>query len=162
MCLIFKHTHAKARTHTQNEKIISFNIYYLLLIIFSVALTTCLSSDIQTSSKDVLKFPDVKTFEGINNLPAFKTTGLFTCEQTGLYLISVTIVTHTPGVFSIYHNNAFIIKAYTYNKVGNRETDHISTAVSAVVLNVGDSISVRTQDALYIHAYYTCMTIIKI
>ncbi|CAG2223803.1 unnamed protein product [Mytilus edulis] len=127
-----------------------------------VALTTCLSSDIQTSSNAVLKFSDAKTFAGINNLAAFKTTGLFTCEQAGLYLISVTINSHTTGIFSIDHNNAFIIKAYTYNRAGSPETDHISTAVSAVVLNISDTISVRTENALYVHSIYTCMTIIKI
>lgn len=133
-----------------------------MLIIFSVALTTCLSLDIQTSSKNVLKFPDVKTFEGINNLSAFKTTGLFTCKQAGLYLISVTIVSHTPVTFSIHRNSSLVIRTCTYEKAGNSESDHGSTAVLAVVLNVGDTISVRTIGVLYIHSPYSCMTIIKI
>ncbi|XP_063408829.1 uncharacterized protein LOC134692308 [Mytilus trossulus] len=124
-----------------------------------VALTTCVSSNIQTSGTAVLTF-----FAGINSLAIFKTTGLFLSEQSGLYFISVTIDSHTPsGSFSIYHNSAIVINAYVYDKAsGSNEADHSSTAVSAVFLNEDDTLSVKTVGSLFVHSIYSCMTIIKI
>lgn len=136
----------------------------ILLIVVSVALTTCVSSNIQTSGTVVLTFSDVKVFAGINSLANFKTTGLFISEQSGLYLISVTIDSHTSGgSFSIYHNSAFVIHAYVYDKAsGSNDADHSSTAVSAVFLNEGDTLSVKASGSLFVHSTYSCMTIIKI
>jgi hypothetical protein len=41
----------------------------------------------------VIKFTDVKIADGIHNTDSIRNSGIFTCENTGLYLISIYIGT---------------------------------------------------------------------
>jgi hypothetical protein len=55
-------------------------------VYISVALKTCKSAD---AKNGVIQFTDVKISNGIHNTDSTKTSGIFTCENPGLYLISV-------------------------------------------------------------------------
>ena len=65
--------------------------YNLDRVYISVALKTCKSAD---AKNGVIQFTDVKISNGIYNADSIKTSGIFTCENPWLYLISVYIVTH--------------------------------------------------------------------
>ncbi|CAG2246630.1 unnamed protein product [Mytilus edulis] len=60
-----------------------------------VAMTAHPSDGIITNT--IMKFDDVKYSVGITNLSSFKTTGKFTCEHEGLYLISASVMSYTTG-----------------------------------------------------------------
>jgi hypothetical protein len=54
----------------------------------------------------LIPFQDVKTAMGIAHIDASKTSGKFTCERSGVYLIAAFVQsnTHENG-FTIYKNN---------------------------------------------------------
>ena len=60
--------------------------YNLDRVYISVALKTCKSAD---AKNGVIQFTDVKISNGIYNADSIKTSGIFTCENPWLYLISV-------------------------------------------------------------------------
>ena len=83
---------------------------------FSVALTSCSNAE-TVNSGDVVKFPNVQSNYGIHNLTMFKQTGIFTCEQKGLYMFFTNIVSSSEyGYFSWYLNNSnYLSTIYTSN-----------------------------------------------
>jgi hypothetical protein len=58
----------------------------------SVALTTCKNPN--GTIDGVMQFTDVKTVNGIHNTDSIRNSGIFTCENPGLYLISVFITSN--------------------------------------------------------------------
>ena len=54
---------------------------------------TCVGSVVDESG--VIEFTHVKISDGIHNTDSIRNSGIFTCENPGLYLISVYITTDT-------------------------------------------------------------------
>jgi hypothetical protein len=71
-----------------------WNAKFCHLIKSPVALTARSNGE-TVNSGDVVKFPNVKTNYGLQNLALFKQTGIFTCEQKGLYMFFSSIVSKT-------------------------------------------------------------------
>lgn len=126
----------------------------------SVYATSCVSSS--TSRSGIIPFPDKRTAHGINRLSSFLSSGTFTCEKSGLYLISATIYSYTRGgYFYIYKNSSPILSTY----IGTWYTDTYyttATGVATVELNVGQTISIRAGSSMYVYAPYSCLTILKL
>lgn len=133
---------------------------------FAVVLTSCFSS--YTSPQpptDLIKFDDVRTYVGIENVYPFKHSGKFTCEKAGLYHISVVVTSNTDRAgYSIYRNDdLLLLKVYIATHTGNA-WEHTGTGVIAIKLYVGDTISVK-KELKDMHVYgsmYSCLTIVKI
>ena len=62
---------------------------------------TCIGSEGDTNG--VIKFTDVKIADEIHNTDLIRNSGVFTCENPGLYLISLFIVTNAKhGRYDVY------------------------------------------------------------
>ena len=124
-------------------------------VYISVALKTCKSAD---AKNGVIQFTDVKISNGIHNTDSIKTSGIFTCENPGLYLISVYIVTNAKqGSYYVHKNTVTIADGFS------SLTDHYETTSVSVIehLTVNDRISV-TGDMYVYSNYESCLTILQI
>ena len=119
-------------------------------------MTTCVGSD--GDVRGVIKFTDVKLANGINNVDLIRTSGIFTCENPGLYLISVYIATNTK------HSLYYVYKNYKPIAIGGSSlTDWNETTSMTVLrqLTVHDTISVTGH--LYVgESDESCLTILQI
>jgi hypothetical protein len=106
----------------------------------------------------VIKFTDVKISNGIHNTDSIRTSGIFTCENPGLYLISVYIGTNTKFVrYDVYKNTVSIAAGFS-TLIDVYET----TSVTVIEhLTVNDTISV-TGDMSVFSGHYSCLTILQI
>ncbi|XP_071136988.1 uncharacterized protein MG328 homolog [Mytilus edulis] len=129
-----------------------------------VAVTACSSSGDTKSSGYVVKFDDVRAIVGVKNISSFRTSGQFTSEVEGLYLVSVWIDTTTNyGHFQIYKNQ-MIIGSTVFNYISTSATVQTTgTAVVAVELQIGDTVRIQTAKSMYIaHSKESCFTIAKL
>ncbi|XP_063398954.1 uncharacterized protein LOC134683577 [Mytilus trossulus] len=64
----------------------------------------------------VIPFNTVHTSHGIHDLMSIKNDGKFTCEKSGLYLISVFVTTssNSNGYFDVYKNEKLISRAFRH------------------------------------------------
>jgi len=118
-------------------------------------LKTCKWTD---AKNGVIQFTDVKTVNGINNTYLIRISGIFTCENPGLYLISVYIETHDKhGHYYVYKNTVLIAVGVS------SLTDYFATTSVTVIeyLTVNDTISV-TGDLYVYSGYHSCLTILQI
>ena len=106
----------------------------------------------------MIKFTDVRIADGIHNTDLIRNSGIFTCENPGLYLISVYIVTDAK------HGRYYVNKNIVPIAEGlSSLTDYFETMSVTVIehLNVNDTISVNS--TMYIYGtYYSCLTILQI
>ncbi|CAC5389204.1 unnamed protein product [Mytilus coruscus] len=125
-----------------------------------VAVTSCVSKQKTYNTHTLIKFDDVRTFIGIKNLSAFRTSGKFSCAVEGLYQISVFIASSTTvSTYSIYKNSNKLITTYTLSY----RYATTSTGVVVVEMNVGDTISVIPDMDMFIFAQHlSCITIAMI
>ncbi|CAG2246732.1 unnamed protein product [Mytilus edulis] len=73
-------------------------------------------------TRTIMKFSDVQYSVGITNLAAYRTTGNFTCEQEGLYIISASVMSLSSGAqFYIYMNGNIISDTYIAQNNSNNE-----------------------------------------
>ena len=95
---------------------------------------------------------------GIHNTDSIKTSGIFTCENPGLYLISVYITINTrKGHYDVYKNTVPIAVCYSTVTVS-----YATTSVTVIEhLTVNDTISV-TGDISVIYGSESCLTILQI
>ena len=108
------------------------------MYLFAVALTACTNTAI-VNSGDVVKFPNVKSHYGLQNLTQFKLTGIFTCEQKGLYMFFSNILSNSPGgYFRWYLNNLNSLSAIY---VSNHDVYQSGSGMITVELAVGDTVS---------------------
>jgi len=106
----------------------------------------------------VIQFTDVKTANGMHNTDSIRNSGIFTCENPGLYLISVYITTGDKhGLHYVNKNNNVI--AVGYSSI----TDYGQTTSVTLIeqLTVNDTISV-TGDMYVYYAANSCLTILQI
>lgn len=136
-------------------------IILLGMIYISVAITAFYQNTKTVSSGSVLTFDDVNFSVGITNLLTFKGTGKFVCEQSGLYMISVSILSQTNGAnFYIYRNGNQI--STTHIAQPGKNFWHTGTVTIAWQLELRDSVWVQT-DGIKIHGgSYSKFTIIKV
>ena len=106
----------------------------------------------------MIKFRDVRTANGIHNTDLIRTSGIFTCENPGLYLISVYITTSDKHGYYFVNKNNYVI-AVGYSSL----TDYYQTASVTVIqqLTVNDTISV-TGNLFVSYGANSCLTILQI
>ncbi|CAG2214663.1 unnamed protein product [Mytilus edulis] len=115
-------------------------IYIFSVFIAHDGVLTACSSGGTYSSGQIIPFLRVRTSHGINNLSSYKSSGIFTCETEGYYLISFFITTKSAVAdMRLYLNESFLARA-TKHGASDYQTN---TAVILYHLNVGDKISVR-------------------
>ena len=129
------------------------------MYLFSVALTSCSYGE-TVNSGDVVKFPNVKTNYGIQNLTLFKQTGIFTCEQKGIYMFFSSMVSHSrDGSFQWYlSNSTYLTTVY----VGKQNDYQSGSGMITVELAVGDTVSLISFIDNYVVYSFSCYTLIKI
>lgn len=128
----------------------------------SVAITAHYPRYENVISGSVMKFDDVQFIVGINNLSDFKSTGKFVCGKSGLYMISVSIMSYTSGAqFVIVLNGKGISSTYISFHDGNKW--HTGTDVIAEQLQIGDNVWVQSTSNMFINnGLYSSFTIIKV
>ncbi|VDI69475.1 Hypothetical predicted protein [Mytilus galloprovincialis] len=115
-----------------------------------------------TISNTIMKFDDVKYSVGITNLSSFKTTGKFTCEHEGLYLISASVTSYTSGAQYYIRLNGNDI-SYTY--IGQHSGGYAFTGAVTVTrkLNPNDQVWLYAAGSWYLYSGIPSkLTIIKI
>ena len=106
----------------------------------------------------MIKFTDVKIVNGIHKTDLIRNSGIFTCENPGLYLISVYIsTTENHGDYYVHKNDNIIADGYS------SLTDYAETTSMTVIqqLTVNDTIS-ATGSLLVGGDYESCLTILQI
>ena len=106
----------------------------------------------------MIKFTDVKIADEIHNTDSIRNSGIFTCENPGLYLISVCIGTNNKhGDYYVYKNTKWIAAGFS------SLTDYYKTTSVTVIehLTVNDTIS-ATGNMTVFGDCYSCLTILQI
>ncbi|CAG2246178.1 unnamed protein product [Mytilus edulis] len=89
-----------------------------------------------TISNNIMKFNDVKFSVGVTNLATYKSTGKFTCEQEGLYILSASVMSHTSNAY--YHislNGNYISETY----IGQHSSSYAQTGAVTVIHNLNQN-----------------------
>jgi len=129
-----------------------------MYVFFSVALTACANA-VTVNIGDVVKFPHVKSNYGLQNMTLFKQTGIFTCEQKGLYMFFSSIVSNSDdGYFRWYLNNSTYLSDI---HIGAQNEHRSGSGMVTLELVVGDTVSLKSAISTNIHAF-SCYTLIKI
>ena len=129
------------------------------MYLFSVALTAC-SNTATVNSGDAVKFPKVHINYGIQNMTLFKQTGIFTCEQKGLYMFFSNMMSYSKdGYFRWYLNNSTYLSGVY---VGYQTQYQSGSGMVTLELAVGDTVSLKSlRSNIYVNVY-SCYTLIKI
>ena len=126
--------------------------------LFAVALTACRNTAI-VNKGDVVKFTNVKTNYGLQNLAQFKQTGIFTCEQKGLYMFFSNILSNFKNSYFRWYRNNLNILSDIY--VSNHNIYQSGSGMVTVELAVGDTVSLKSEYTMNVHSF-SCYTLIKI
>ncbi|VDH98347.1 Hypothetical predicted protein [Mytilus galloprovincialis] len=126
-----------------------------------VAITAHPSSQ-GTLSTTIIKFDNVKFSVGISNMSAYKTTGKFTCEQEGLYMISASVLSNTNGAHYYIKLNGKDI-SLTYIGSHSSTYDHTGAVTVTQKLYPNDQVWLYAGGSWYLFgALYSQLTIITI
>lgn len=115
-------------------------------------------------------FRDIKTAYGINNvtLGNITTSGIFTCEKPGLYLIITSIMAYNANArYNIWHNkvkhlgSVQISPFYDLQKIHDRMY-HTGTGAAVVQLHINDTIQVSPFDLEKTFTSVNCLSIVKL
>ncbi|XP_076084569.1 uncharacterized protein LOC143055319 [Mytilus galloprovincialis] len=149
-----------------NQTFLGIQVAAIAQKTYPVALTAWnAGGDVSIGSE--IKFNEVKTSTGIRNLSAIHSTGTFTAEEDGVYMIAVTVNSGTnDSGFEIHKNNITLSQVYIQGKVG--DNDQSGTSVVSTELRMGDLISVlasagdRKQGIVHVDKGWSTLSIIKI
>lgn len=149
--------------HFKTIQIILCN--YSVVSSIVVAVSSCKITDESLSGNTVIKFDAIKSVYSISNVNSFKSSGIFKCEISGLYLITATIMSNSSyAEFSIYvneHQLDRILFQITTPLIYGYQT---GTGNLAFHLCVGDTVMVKTGTTMKVFGknMLSCITIIKL
>ncbi|XP_052078284.1 uncharacterized protein LOC127716199 [Mytilus californianus] len=132
-----------------------------------VAVTSCAPSTITYGSGEIIKFSEVKLSNGIGNVDNFKSSGTFTCEKPGLYLVGVYIMSYSNYAQFQIRKNGRLLSYVHVNPVlqstGDNNKYHTGTGIMAVQLNTNDKLNIKAGTSkMPVYGGYSCLTIIKV
>ncbi|VDI62281.1 Hypothetical predicted protein [Mytilus galloprovincialis] len=113
----------------------------------------------------IIKFDNVQFSVGINDLSTYKSTGRFTCETGGIYLISASIVSNINGAYYyIYLNgNQISQTSIGFSSSPPSTMYHTGTIVLARQLRPNDSVWVYAGGNNYVQGgVLSTLTIVKV
>lgn len=113
-------------------------------------------------SGSIIMFNSIRTSTGVNNerLADIRNKGYFTCDKPGIYLIAISLVTHSPGIIVFLYKNSLGVKEI---RLTHDSTDETTTLTLLLQLNVGDTLKMRPASDVYIHGKGCSeLTILKI
>lgn len=118
-----------------------------------------------TTKSGIIKFDNVAFSVGINNLPAFKSTGKFVCENNGTYLISTSIASRSIDAHYFIYLNGIEISTTLIGFNANRPSlwYYTGSVVLVLPLRLKDSVWVHYPGNFYIYnGLWSTFTIVKI
>lgn len=133
-----------------------------LFLSIVVGLFACYSGGQTFHVGTVIKFQSIKASTGIIDLRSFKSTGKFTCEVSGFYMISAVIMSATDEAnYEVLRNNKRILHIYPPKNVLGWYTT--SSSVVSTNLNVNDTVFVKTLKSMLLTSgsESSCISIIK-
>ncbi|CAC5421364.1 unnamed protein product [Mytilus coruscus] len=118
--------------------------------------------DQKYTSGSIITFNGIWTSTGINSarLVDIRNKGYFTCDKPGIYLVAISLVTHTTSKTVTLFKNTISMKqiSLTHDTI-----DETTTLTLLLQLNVGDTLSLKAVGDVHIHGYtYSELTILKI
>ena len=132
----------------------------------SVILTTCATTKAAMLSTKLIEFTDVRAVSGIRNVSHIRTSGQFTCEKSGLYQISVFVMSEIQGaqLLLLKNNNKILAYGHFPRVKGSYST---STIVLFVELSENDTIgaklqAVGTKYVTFFGSGQSCLSILKV
>ena len=110
------------------------------------------------AANGVIRFLDVKIANGIHNTDLIRNSGIFTCENSGLYLISVFITTKTKNSEYLVNKNTDTIA------LGDSSiTNYYQTTSATVIEHLAENDTISVHGNLYVYTgYNSCLTILQI
>lgn len=128
------------------------------MYLFSVALTACSNGE-RINSGNVVKFPNVQSHYGLQNVTLFKQNGTFTCEQDGLYMFFSNMVSNAVHSYFTWYLNSTRLSFVAFSHHPDFQS---GSGMVILELVVGDTVSLVS---LYSNIYidpHSCYTLIKI
>lgn len=109
-------------------------------------------------------FTGIRTSNGLNStrLADIGNKGYFTCDKDGLYMISVSIITHTTsGRVYMYKNGSVLNRIYLHNA---HDSDVKTTTFNSLErLSKGDTIILKASTTLYVYgSSYSVLSVLQI
>ncbi|XP_071181351.1 myosin-11-like [Mytilus edulis] len=118
-----------------------------------------------STKRGIIRFDDVKFSIGINDLSSYKSTGKFTCETGGIYLISASIMSQTNDAYYHIILNGTTISATNigYSSSSPLTMHHTGSVVLARQLRPNDSVWVSSNGNNYMFGgMLSTFTIVKV
>lgn len=142
---------------------IDFNLYKIMVYIFSVGFTACIGKGDGSTISAGQPIPFTLRRSSFNvDMSSVTSNGKFTITTKGLYLVSASIISKTNnGFFSINDGSYEIAYGYTAEHNGENTYDHSGTVVVVRYFIYGEIITVVPWQTMYIDAW-SCMTAVKI
>ncbi|CAC5404105.1 unnamed protein product [Mytilus coruscus] len=113
-------------------------------------------------SSGLIRFTTIKESKGISNTANFISSGKFTCESAGLYILMVIIFSSYEGADVYIYKNSHMIQNLELHTPSNHLTFESIPGSLALLLNVGDTIYVKSPNTIIGVGTYTCLSIMKI
>lgn len=127
-----------------------------------VAMTARPSRSRDISSGAIMQFDYVRYSAGITNVSAFESTGKFTCELEGLYIIAASVMSNTRGAtYDIRLNGIQISMTF----IGDHSADYYFTGAATVTRKLNPADQVWLQAVTSCHIYgnlYSKFSVIKV
>lgn len=108
-----------------------------------------------------MRFPVIKTSFGLSDLSNFVSSGKFTCEKSGLYLIGVTVMSSSryDSRYDIYKNDASLMPYF----VTQSNVCGSASGTVFIRLNVNDTVYTKTGTSdMNVHDLWSSFSILKI
>lgn len=122
-------------------------------------LTACTSS-LVSYSYSTIKFNDIRASKGISNTAKFLSSGMFTCETPGLYIVMVSMRALSPdSYYWIKKNNTNMLFIESIHS--NDGVERTVSGSFSVDLVIGDSIYVIPNTSIKVMEE-SCLSIVKI
>lgn len=118
--------------------------------------------DATRDSSELIRFSTIKESYGIINTSDFTSSGKFTCEDSGVYILMLIIFSNNVGDDVFIYKNGIIIQNLELRLPNNNNYYHTITGSLALSLNIGDTINVKAPSIQLVRSSYTCISIIKV